>query len=290
MIVGYQAGGPTDVIARIIAQKLSDMTRQQIVVDNRAGANAIIGSDLAAKAPPDGYTLMMVAFPHTVNPALYASLPYDTLKDFSPVMLATSGPMLLVAHPSIPARNLKELIALARAHPMELTCASSGVGATGHLALALLNHRANIRIAHIPYKGSTQGLTDLLGGHVSMYFGGIVSLLPSVKTGRLNGIAVSTVKRSEAAPSIPTIAESGVPGYEVSGWYGIVAPARTPKTIIDWVNAELVKVLADTEVKEKLAANGAEIVASTPDNFGSYIESEMKKWKEIVKSANIKQQ
>lgn len=288
LIVPFSAGGTTDVIARIIAQRLSESIGQQVVLDNRPGANAIIGTELGAKSVPDGYTLVMIAFPHAINPTLYQKLPYDTLKDFAPVTLVTSGPLLLAVHPSIPVTDVKGLIALARAKPGELTCASSGSGSTAHLALALFNHMAGTRIMHIPYKGAGQALNDLLGGHVSMYFSGVLAVLPHVKSGKLKGLAVSTRNRSDAAPAIPTIAETGIPGYEVSGWYGVVAPARTPRDIIARVNSEIVGQLRNPGMREKLAANGAEVVASTPEQFGSYIESEIAKWAKVIKAAGIR--
>lgn len=261
---------------------------QQVVVDNRPGANAIIGTELGARAAPDGYTLVMVAFPHAINPSLQAKLPYDTVADFAPVSLATAGPMLLAVHPSVPVNDVKGLMALARARPGDLTCGSSGNGSTAHLALAMLNNLAGIKITHVAYKGAGQGMTDLLGGHLSMYFGGVMALLPHVKGGKLKGLAVSTRKRSEAAPAIPTIAETGMPGYEVSGWYGVVAPSRTPAAIVSRLNSEIVSQLQRPEVKERLAANGAEVVASTPEQFGAYIATELAKWEKIIKAAGIR--
>ncbi|MBI3069462.1 MAG: tripartite tricarboxylate transporter substrate binding protein [Betaproteobacteria bacterium] len=288
LIVPFSAGGPTDAIARIVAQKLSESVGQQVIVDNRPGANAIIGTELGAKSAADGYTLVMVAFPHAVNPSLHRKLPYDTLNDFAAVTLATSGPMLLAVHPSVPATDVRGLIALARARPGDLTSGSSGTGSTAHLALALLNHMAGTRIMHVPYKGAAQGVSDLLGGHVSMYFGGVLALLPHVKSGKVRGLAVSTRRRSDAAPNIPTVAEAGVRGYEVSGWYGVVVPARTPKEIIARLNSEIVRQLRNPEMKEKLAASGAEVVASTPEQFASYIGSEITKWSKVMKAAGIR--
>lgn len=288
LIVPFSAGGTTDVVARIIAQKLSESIGQQVVVDNRSGANAIIGTELGAKSVPDGYTLVMIAFPHAINPTLHQKLPYDTLRDFAPVTLATSGPLLLAIHPSIPVTDVKGLIALARAKPGELTSASSGSGSTAHLALALFNHLAGTRIMHIPYKGAGQALNDLLGGHVSMYFSGVLAVLPHVKSGKLKGLAVTTRNRSDAAPAVPTIAETGIPGYEVSGWYGVIAPARTPKETIARLNSEIVGQLRNPDMREKLAAKGAEVVASTPEQFSSYIESEIAKWAKVIKGAGIR--
>jgi tripartite-type tricarboxylate transporter receptor subunit TctC len=288
LIVPFSAGGPTDSIARIIAQRLSERLGQQVVVDNRAGANAIIGTELGVKSPPDGYTLVMVAFPHAINPSLYPKLPYDTQKDLVPVSLATAGPMLMAVHPSVPVTNLKGLMALAKARPGELTCGSSGNGSTAHLALEMLNFLGGTKITHVAYKGAAQGMSDLLGGHLSMYFGGIPPLLPHVKNGKLKGLAVSTKARSAAAPDIPTVAELGLPAYEVSGWYGIVAPARTPKEIVARLNSEIVSLLKVQDTQQRMAANGAEIVASTPEEFGAYVATEIAKWEKVIRSAGIR--
>ena len=288
LIVPFSAGGPTDAIARTLAQQMSLGLGQQVVVDNRPGANAIIGTELGARAAPDGYTLVMVAFPHAINPSLQAKLPYDTVADFAPVSLATAGPMLLAVHPSVPVSDVKGLVALARARPGDFTCGSSGNGSTAHLALAMLNHLAGIKITHVAYKGAGQGMTDLLGGHLSMYFGGVMALLPHVKGGKLKGLAVSTRKRSEAAPAVPTIAETGLADYEVSGWYGVVAPARTPVAIVRRLNAEIVTQLQRGDVRERLAANGAEVVASSPEQFTAYIAGELAKWEKVIKAAGIR--
>lgn len=288
LIVPFAAGGPTDVVARIIAQKLPGTLGQQVVVDNRPGATTIIGTELGAKAAPDGYTLVMIAASHSIIPNLRPKLPYDLLKDFTPVTLATAGPFLMVIHPSIRADSVAGFVALAKAKPGEFTSGSSGTGSTAHMALELLNYLAGTRILHVPYKGAPQGLADLLGGQISMYFGGVAGLLPHVKSGKLKGLAVSTHSRSKVAPNIPTMAEAGVPGYEVSGWYGIVAPAGTPKAIIARLNAEIVAQLRTQDVQDKLAANGAEAVASTPEEFRSYIAREIAKWGKVIKAAGMK--
>jgi tripartite-type tricarboxylate transporter receptor subunit TctC len=230
----------------------------------------------------------MFAFPHGTNPAMHPKLPYDTRQDFAPVTLASSGPMLLSAHPSVPAMDIRQLLSLARARPDEITCASSGNGSTAHLALALLTHMAAVKIRHIPYKGAGQAVTDVVGGHVSLYFGGVVALLPHVKAGKLNALAVSTRQRSRAAPAVPTIAEVGLPGYEVSGWYGIVVPARTPSPIIATLHTLITDVLRRVDVVSALSANGAEVVGSTPEAFGAYIDSEISRWGKVIGKAGIK--
>ena len=227
LVVPFSAGGPADAIARTVAQRLAVGLGQQVIVDNRVGANAIIGTEIVARALPDGYTLLMVAFPHAINPSLQAKLPYDTVADFSPITLATTGPMLLALHPSVPVNDVRGLVALARARPGDLTCGSSGTGSTAHLALAMLNHVAGINIAHIAYKGAGQGMTDLLGGHLAMYFGGVVALLPHVKSGKLKGLAVSTSKRSEAAPAIPTMQQGTRPALRSAVSCSCNASGRT---------------------------------------------------------------
>lgn len=288
LIVPNAAGGPADRVARLIAQRLAERIGQQVVVDNRPGAGGVIGTEFVAKAPPDGYTLMWISVNHAINPSVYLKLPYDALKDFAPITHATSGPLLLAVHPSVPANDLKSLLNLARAKPGELTSASAGSGSIAHLTLELLNYMGGTKIVHIPYKGAGQALTDLLGGHVSMYFGNVLGLLPHVRSGKLKGLVVSTQSRSTAAPNIPTAAEAGVPGYEASSWFGVMAPAGTPKEIISRVNAEFVGQLRTPDMHEKLAANGTEIVASTPEQFSSYIASEIAKWGKVVKAAGVK--
>lgn len=288
MIVPFAAGGPTDVVARIISQRLAESLNQQVVVDNRAGATTIIGTEMGAKAAPDGYTLLMIAASHSIIPSLYPKLPYDLIKDFAPVTLATAGPFLMVINPSIRADTVADFVALAKARPGEFTCGSSGTGSTAHLALELLNYTAGTRIRHIPYKGAPQGLADLLGGQISMYFGGVPGLLPHVKAGKLKGLAITTHTRSIAAPNIPTMAEAGIPDYEVSGWYGIVAPAGTPKSIIAKLNTQIVALLRTQDVQDRMAANGAESVASTPEEFRSYLTKEIAKWEKVIKVSGIK--
>ena len=287
LVVPNAAGGPADRVARLVAQQLAERVGQQVIVDNRPGAAGIIGTEFVAKAPPDGYTLMWLSINHAINPGVYRKLPYDPVKDFAPITLATSGPLLLALHPSVPANDLKGLLRLDRARPGELTGASAGSGSIAHLTLELLNHLAGAKIAHIPYKGAGQALTDLLGGHVSMYFGNIVGLLPHVKTGKLKGLAVSTRSRSAAAPNIPTVAEAGIKEYEASSWFGMMAPAGTPKEIISRLNAEIVGQLKKPETQKQLAASGTQVIASSPEQFGSHVVSEIAKWGKIVKAAGV---
>ncbi len=287
VIVPFSAGGPSDVVVRVIAPGVFDLTKQQLTIDNRPGANAIIGTELGAKAAPDGYTIVMFAFPHGVNPSMYPKLPYDTRRDFAPVTLVSSGPMLLTAHPSVPANNVRALLDLARSRPGELTCASSGNGSTAHLALELMNQMAHVKIRHVPYRGASQAAADVIGGHVSLYFGGAVSLLPHVNAGKLKALAVSTRKRSQAAPDVPTIEELGLKGYEVSGWYGVVAPARTPPDIVTTLNRVFTTVLRRPDVAKTLASHGAEVIASTPEVFAAHLDAEIARWSKVVKAAGI---
>jgi len=244
--------------------------------------------ELLAKAPADGHTLGIVSGTHTVNPGIRRNMPFDALKDFVPVTLATSQPYLLVAHPSLPVKTVKELVALARAHPGQINFASSGSGTLGHLAIELLKTTAHVDMVHIPYKGIDPTLTDLLGGHVSLLCPTLVSGLPQAKAGRLAGLAVTTARRAAIAPDIPTIAEAGIPGFDVSGWFGILAPAGTPAAVVERLNTEIVAILHLPEVQERLATDGSTPVGSTPAQFEAHLKSEMAKWAKVVRAAGIK--
>ena len=287
LIVPFPAGGANDIIGREIAQKLTVALQQQVVVDNRGGANAIIGSDIAAKAAPDGYTILIVPSSHAINPAMYAKLPYDTLKDFAPVILIGPGAYVLVANPSLPIANTRELIALARSKPGELRFGSSGIGNVTHLAAELFMKMAGVTFLHVPYKGGGPALTELIGGQISIFFGTISVMLPQIKADRVRALAVTTAQRFPVIANIPTIAESGLPGYEVSGWYGIVAPARTPRPIIALLNTAIKKSLDTAEVKEKLLTLGVEATGSSPESFGAYIATELDRWRKLVTSVGI---
>ena len=287
-IVPQSPGSATDTVARMIAQKLSERMGQQVVVDNRAGAGGIIGAELAAKAAPDGYTIVIVSATHAVNPSLRHSLPFDPVRSFTPVTLATSQPYVLVAHPSLPARTVKELVALARAHPGQINYASSAAGSLGHLGLEQLKSMAHIDMVHVPYKGVIPALTDVMGGHVSLMFLTLVSGMPQVKAGKLRALAVSAAKRSPAAPEVPTVAESGFPDFDVRGWYAILAPANTPAAVVNRLNAEIVVILHTSEVRERLAADGSEAVGSTPEQLDRHLKAEIAKWARVIKAAGIK--
>ncbi len=289
LIVPFPPGGGNDVIARLIAQKLSDRFGQQVVVDNKAGANGIVGLQALMQSPADGYTLAVAAAgPMAVNPSLYDKLPYDPIKDFSPITNMVNYPLLLVVHPSVPVKTTLDLVNLAKAKPQQLFFASPGSGNSGHLAGELFNAMAHVQTVHVPYKGQGPALADLLTGQVQMLYSSIPSVLPQVKSGQLNALAVGSAKRLPSLPDIPTIAETGVPGYEAYSWVGIVAPAKTPKAIVTRLNQEIVDILKQKDVAEKLNQQGALPVGDTPEQFGAYIKAEIDKWGAVVRAANIK--
>ena len=286
-IIPQSAGSATDTVARMIGTRLAEKFGQPVIHENRAGAGGIIGVELTAKAAPDGYTIAIVSATHTVNPSLRRNLPYDTIADFAPVTMATAQPYVMLAHPSLPAKNVKELVALARARPGQINYASSGAGTLGHLGFELLKTSANVNMVHVPYKGIVPAITDIVGGHVSLLYSTVVSGMPQVNAGKLRALAVSSAKRAQVAPGVPTVAESGFPGYDVSGWYGILAPAKTPTDIIARLNTEIVTILRSPAATERLAADGSEAVGSTPEQFGAHIKSEIVKWGKVVKAAGI---
>ena len=284
LVAPFPPGGPADILSRIIGQHLAESWGQQVVVDNRAGAGGNIGSDIVAKSPPDGYTLLLgFVGTHAINASLYSSMPYDNIKDFEPVSRVAMVTIILVLHPSVPANSVKDLIALARSRPGELTFGSPGNGTPQHLAGELFNTMGKVKMLHIPYKGAVPALNDLLGGRVSLIFSSMPPALPHIKTGRLKALAVTSGQRSPAVPDVPTIAESGLPGYEVINWYGVLAPAGTPRDIVAKLNGEIRRILSLPDVKERLAAQGAETITSTPQEFGAYIKSETEKWAKVVR-------
>ena len=288
LVVGFAAGGPSDVAARTIAQKLTEKWGQQVIVDIRPDAGGNIASEIVAKAPADGYTLLEPAFAHAVNPFLYSKLPFDTLKDFAPVLLFASIANVLVVHPSIPAQSVKELIAFAKTRPGQLSYGSSGNGTASHLAGELLNLMGGIKIAHIPYKGLAPAHTEVMGGQIGLLFDGIVTGIPAVKAGRLRALAVTTVKRWQGTPDIPTMSEAGLTGFEVNSWYGLIAPAGTPREIIMKLNTEVARSLREPDARERLYSIGAEPMNNTPEEFAAYINAEMAKWSKVVKTAGIR--
>jgi tripartite-type tricarboxylate transporter receptor subunit TctC len=289
MIVPFPAGGPTDIIARIVGQKLTDSMGQPVVIDNRGGSGGNIGADIVAKAAPDGYTLVMaIVGTHAINPALYARMPYDPVRDFSPITKTGAATIVLVAHPSVPVKSIKDLVALAKAKPRQLTFGSPGSGTPHHLAGELLKTMAGIDLIHIPYKGAAPAVAELLGGQVNTVIVSLPAAFPHVKAGRLTALGVTSGTRSAIVPEVPTFAEAGLGGYELENWYGLLAPARAPKAIIDKLNRETVKALQMPDVKERLNSQGFEIRTSTPDEFSVYIKSELVKWAKIVKASGAK--
>jgi tripartite-type tricarboxylate transporter receptor subunit TctC len=288
-VVAFPPGGGTDIIARSIAQKLSDRLAQQVVVDNRPGAGGNIGTDIVAKAAPDGYTMLMgSAGPLAINASLFASMPFDPVRDLAPVTLAASTPNVLVVHPSLEAATVKELIALARAHPGGINFASSGHGTPAHLAGELFNSMAGVKLVHVPYKGAAPALADLLGGQVQLMFSTMPPALPHVKDGKLRALAVTSAKRSPAAPDLPTVDEIALPGFEANTWHGVVVPARTPAAIVARLNREIVAILHLPDVVERFSSQGAEALGTTPEEFAAYIRSETLKWAKVVRDSGAK--
>ena len=284
IIVPFTAGGSADIFARVIGAKMSEAWSQQVVIDNRAGSGGVIGSEIAAKATPDGYTLMMgITANIAINPALYKKLPYDPVRDFAPVTLVASAPYVLVVSPTLPATTAQEFLALAKARPGELNYASMGNGSAGHLTVELLTAMAGIKLTHIPYKAIGSVLTDLGSGQVQVFFLGMLSAQAQLKGGKLRALAVTGSKRSPMLPDLPTIAEAGVRGYEVTGWYGVFAPSGTPRRIVLRLNAEIARVLKLPDVSQRLTAEGAEIMVNTPEQFAAFIKAEMAKWSKAVK-------
>lgn len=285
-IVPFPAGGPSDVLARAIGYKLSEHWGQQVVIDNRSGAGGNIGSDLAAKAAPDGYTLLMgYVGPLTINPSLYRKMPYDTVKDFAPVTAIASSTLILAAHPATAIKSIKELIARAKSGQSTLSFASAGNGTPAHLAGELVNAMAGIRIQHVPHKGAAPVVTELLGNQVPLGIAALPAVIQHVKAGRLNALGVSSAKRSIFAPDVPTIAESGLPGYEVENWQGLLVPAGTPRGIVNKLHTETVKILQSQDVKDRLYSQGFEIGTSTPEQFATYLKADIVKWAKLVKSS-----
>jgi tripartite-type tricarboxylate transporter receptor subunit TctC len=288
-VVPFAPGGTTDILARLIAQRLPESLRQPVIVENRPGANGSVGSEIVAKAPADGHTLIMGYMGSlAINPNLYVKLPYDALRDFAPITLAASTTQAIAAHPSLPARSVQQLIALARSRPGQVTYASAGIGAPSHLAGALFNLMAKIDMVHVPYKGSGAALSDLLGGHVAMSFGGLAAAMPSAQAGKLRVIAIASKNRSPAVPDIPTISESGLPGFDVPSWFGVLAPAGTSREIIERLHAEISRILKAQDVRDRLAADAAEALAWPPDRFAAYIKSEIEKWGSVMREARIR--
>ena len=288
-VVPFAPGGSTDTLARTMSQKLSEYLGQQVVVDNRPGANGDIGMQIVARAAPDGYTVVLGYIANLgIGPSLYDKMPYDPVKDFAAITQVAAASNILVVHPSVPAKDFREFIAYTRANPKKVNFASAGVASVGHLTGELLNELAGMDMVHVPYKGSGQAISDLVGGHVKVMISGMASTLPHVKSGKLRALAVTGAKRTPAAPEVPTIAESGFPKFEATSWFGVLAPAKTPRPVIARLNADIVKTLQQPDVAQRLGAVGFEIVSGTPEQFAAYIKSEIKKWEKVVKASGAK--
>jgi tripartite-type tricarboxylate transporter receptor subunit TctC len=289
LVVPFPAAGTTDILARAAAQKLTEALGQAVVVDNRPGAGGNIGSDLVAKSAPDGYTLLMgTVGTHAINPSLYSKMPYDHVKDFVPVVLVAGVPNVLVVNPALPVKSVADLIKLAKDKPGTINFASSGSGTSIHLSGELFKTMSGIDMTHVPYKGSSPALTDLIGGQVQVMFDNLPSALPQIKGGKLRAVAVTSLKRAPALPDVPTIDESGLPGFEASSWFGVLAPAGTPAPIVAKINAEVNKWLQSADAREKLLSQGAEAAGGTPEQFAAHIRAETDKWAKVVKASGAK--
>src|ERR1043166_1182400 len=288
IIVAVSAGGPTDILARVLGQKLSEFWGQQVIVDNRAGGGSNISIEGAAKSPSDGYTLLMAPPAFTVNVSLYQKLGYDPVRDFTPVTLVATYPLLLAAHPSVPARSLQELVVIAKANPGRLSFASAGNGSTPPLAAEGVKTVAGVNMIHVPYKGAAPAITDLIGGHADLAFTSPPAVLTQLQQGRLKALAITTPARYHLLPQTPTFVESGYPGFVLMGWYGLVAPAATPREVVTRVHADAVRALAGAEVKERLVAPGLDPVGNTPEQFAAWIKDEIGRWSKVVKTSGAK--
>jgi tripartite-type tricarboxylate transporter receptor subunit TctC len=289
IIVPFAPGGPNDILGRIVAQKFTEAWGQQAIVENRAGAGTIIGTDLVAKAPPDGYTLLIASTSTATTPSLVKKLPYDTLRDLAPVVLMAASPNLLVVHPSLPAKSVRELIAVAKSRPGEVAFGSGGNGTSTHLAGEILRVRSGAKMVHVPYKGAGPSTVGVLSGEVSWMFGSILPLMPHMKAGRLRALGVSSLTRASVLPNVPAVAET-LPGFEASPWHGVAAPAGTPREIVAKLNQEIAKILRAPDVRSRMAEEGTEILAGTPEQFGAFMKADVEKWAKVIKDAGIQAQ
>lgn len=289
IVVPFPAGGGADIFARLVGRKLTDSLGQQFVSDNRAGASGIIGCEIAARAAPDGYTLLLgTTGTHSTNPAVYRKLPYDALKDFAPVSLVAESPFVLLVHPSLPVKTVRELIALARKLPGQLTYGSSGVGSSSHLGFELFNLMAGIKAVHVPYKGLPPATADTIAGNLTMTWDSVTASGPFIKAGRVRALGIGSAKRSALLPDTPTISEAGLPGYELGSWYGVFAPANTPQDVVRLLHREVVKSLTSNGMKDQFAALGAEPIGSTPEEFTAVLQRDLAKWAKVARDANVK--
>jgi tripartite-type tricarboxylate transporter receptor subunit TctC len=288
MVVPSSAGGGTDIVARIIAPDLGKRLGQQVVIDNRPGAGTMIGIEIAAKSPPDGYTLLMVPSTLAINSALYKKVPYDPVRDFAPITQTVSSASIIVVHPSVPVKTVKELISFARARPEQLNYASAGTGTYPHMTMELFLSMAKLKMVHIPYKGTGPAMIDMLAGHTAVMAATILTGMPQIRAGRLRPLGITSTARSSVVPDIPTIAEAGLPGFESVQWYGLLAPAKTPKEIVTRLHAEMAGILQQPDIKERLAGDGADPVGNMPDEFARFIQSELPKWAKVARDAGIR--
>ena len=288
LVVPYPPGGPTDIVARVVAQKLQEQMGQPFVIDNKPGAGANTGAEAVARSTPDGYTLLVATTAHAINPSLFSKLSYQLLKDLAPVSQLTSGPLVIVANPALPAQNIQELIALAKGKSGGLNFGSSGNGQSTHLSAELFSAMAGIKMSHVPYKGSAPALTDVMAGQTDLMFDTMLSAMPHVKAGKLKALAITSSKRSPVAPHLPTVAESGLPGYEAIAWNGLLAPAGTPKEVVARLNAELKKVLENPDVRQRFEAQGFAASWNSPATFGSFLQAEVDKWAKVVQVSGAK--
>jgi tripartite-type tricarboxylate transporter receptor subunit TctC len=286
-LVGFPPSGTNDIVARAVAQKVQEFIGQSVVVENRGGANTAIATELGARAAPDGYTILLNAPGHATNPALI-KLSFDPIRDFAFVTLLAEAPNLLVVHPSLPARNVKELIAVSKKNPGEINYGSSGIGTTVHLSGELFQYMTHVKWVHIPYKGGGPAVIELIAGQTQIYFGNMPTVIGHVRAGKLRPLAVTSSKRAPAEPEIPTVAESGVPGFDVTAWYGVSAPAKTPRPIIDKLNAEFVRAVKSPDLRERLIAQGANPAGNTPEQYAAFVQNEITKWARVIKAAGIK--
>jgi tripartite-type tricarboxylate transporter receptor subunit TctC len=287
-IVGQAPGGATDIVARLVAGKLQEGLGQNVIVENRTGAAGSVGAAAVAKSAPDGYTILAVSSSYSINPSLYANLPFDPQKDLAPVSLLAEAPFLLVVHPSVPAKSVKDLIALARAQPEKLTYGSGGQGSSGHLAGVLFETGANIKLTHVPYKGAGQALVDVVSGQITFMFASVLSAVPQIKQGRIRLLGVTSAKRSSALPQAPTLSEAGVPGYSTTTWYGLLAPTGTRQQVIDRLSAAGNKAVMSADVRERMLSDGAEPIGSSPAAFQQHLAAEMAKWRKVVQRTGVK--
>ena len=288
IISPYPPGGGTDILARAIAQKLTERSGQPAIVDNRAGANGTVGTGVAAKAPPDGHTMVVVAAAYAAGSSLYKNLPYDPMRDLAPVSRLAQGPLVLVVHPSLPARSVKELTALARARPGELNAGNSGTGSLPHLTAELFASMSGVKLVHVPYKGPGAALVDVMSGQVPLYFMNVLGALPLVKAGRLRALGVSSAERSPIAPELPTIAETGLPGFDMTNWYGLLVPAATPRDVVARLQQEIARIMTLPDTQQLMTAGGMTVVASNPQQFSEFLKRETAKYARVIQAAGVK--